>query len=265
MSARTIVGAIFITLAGLAGCDTLRARYLAREGVEFYRQGQYEAAVERLTEAASLDGDMPSIQLDLGIASLAVHRSEGSKSAVGQASAARAIQAYERYLQLRPNDERVKLSLIQTFVDTNRYDDALAHFRPLVEGATPNPQALNTLAIVASKCGRPEEARKWYERRIAVESNNPDAHLALGVLLWEELHAHPEWPAQQRRQMAETGIEVLKKAIDLKPAAPNAYTYVNLMYRERAMSQEGDEAKRGDLEAAEHYYRMALERQGRGR
>jgi tetratricopeptide (TPR) repeat protein len=257
------VALVFAALL-LGGCDTVRARFRAREGVDRYQQGEFSEAATKFAEAAQLDSAMPVIQLDLGTSNLAIFRAKGSKDPAGQEAAGRAIHAYERYLELRPKDDRVRLSLQQTFVDTNRYEDAAAFFRPLVDKSPPDIQALNTMAIIAAKCGKFEEAQAWHERRIAASPESPEGYLALGVLLWEQLHEHPEYPADRRQSMVDTALKALKKAIELQPAAPNPYTYANLVYRERAASESGDTGKREALEEANRYYRLALERQNHG-
>jgi tetratricopeptide (TPR) repeat protein len=249
------------SLSLLAGCDPLRARFVARDGVDLYHKGAYAQAAAKFEEATRLDATMPTLQLNLGTAHLGVLRSEGTKSEAGREAAAEAIRAFERYLALKPKDERVKLSLVQTFVDTGRYDDAVTYFKPDVERTPPDPEAVHTLAVIAAKCGKFDEARRWYERHTEIAPRDADAFLALGVHLWEQLHAHPEMDVEPRKAMVESALRALERAIALKPAAPNAYTYANLVYRERVLAEPDDDGKRIALQQANRYYQLALERQ----
>jgi Tfp pilus assembly protein PilF len=131
------------------------------------------------------------------------------------------------------------------------------YFQPEVEKN--RPEVLNTLGVIASKTGKFAEAKDWYTRRMNADPKNPDAKLSLGVLLWDYLHNHPEVTGDQRKQLADEGIDILGKAIEQAPKAPNAYTYMNLMYRERAAADLTDDEKRPDLEKANEYFKKAME------
>jgi tetratricopeptide (TPR) repeat protein len=245
----------------LSGCDTLGARFRAREGVDLYHQADYAGAARKFEEAGRLDPALAVLPLNAGTSNLALFRSLGGKTPEGQSAASKAIASYERYLGLKPHDERVKAALVQTFVETSRYEDAVAFFRGPVEKN--DVEALSVLATVATKCGKSDEAQSWHQKRIDAAPNKPEGYVALGVFLWQELHDHADWPQEKRKPKAELAIAKLKKAIELQPAAPNAYTYVNLLYRELSLSEPSDEAKRKDLEEANKYFQMALERQNK--
>jgi tetratricopeptide (TPR) repeat protein len=240
-----------------AGCDSLHARLLAQDGVSLYRHGQVAEAAAKFEQAEKLDPYIPPIQLNLGFASLAIYQNS-PKSPEGTAAATRAIVAFEKFLQLKPDEERARVYLIQTFVDTGRYDDAVAYFKPAVDKTPPDPEALGTLGIIASKTGRYEEAKSWYEKRIAAQPNNADAQLALGVLMWDYLHNHvTDVAGPDRVAMSDVAIGHLGESIRLAPKAPAAYTYTNLAYRERALGQPNDDGKRTDLEQASKFFKQA--------
>jgi tetratricopeptide (TPR) repeat protein len=249
----------FAILTGVlvGGCDSLHARMLAQDAVNLYHKGQLNEAAEKFEQAEKLDPYIPAIQLDLGFANLALYQND-PKGPKGTAAATKSIIAFEKFLQLRPDEERARVYLIQTFIDTGRYDDAVAYFKPAVERNPPDGEALSTLGIIASKSGKYEEAKGWYEKRIAVEPNNADARLALGVLIWDYLHAHSEdLKGPDRIALADVAIDHLGNAIKHKPNAPAAYTYTNLAYRERSMGEPDDDGKRKDLEQAQKFFKKA--------
>lgn len=144
-----------------SGCESLKARLLAQEGVNLYRHGRVAEAADRFQAAVALDPYIAAIQLNLGFANLALYQAE-PLGEEGARRAQQAIFAFERYLQLRPGEERAHVYLLQTFVDTGRYEEAVAYFKPLVEKSPPDPEALATLGTIAAKTGRAEEASRWY-------------------------------------------------------------------------------------------------------
>lgn len=259
--AALFAGALGLTT--LTGCDRLSARFRAQEGVDLYHAGKYAQAAEKFEEAVRKDPNLPVLLLNQGTSSLAHFRQVGGKTPEGQQAATRAISAYQKYLEKKPKDDRVKGALIQTFVETARYDDAVAFFRPLTEKSPPDVEALITLATIASKTSKPEEAAKWFQKRIDATPNKPEGYLAYGIFLWQELHDHADWPHDKRMPKAQLALDLLKKAIDLQPNAPNGYSYTNLVYREIAASDPSEENKKKSLEEANRFYKLATERQSK--
>lgn len=249
--------AAFLVL--VTGCDSLHARMLAQDGVTLYHKGQISDAAARFEEAGKLDPYIPTIQLNLGFAALALYQLS-PKSPEGQQAADKALVAFQKYLQLRPDEERAKVFLLQTFIDTGRYDQAVAWFKPQIDKN--DPEAFGTLGVIAAKTGRYEDAKSWYEKRVAAEPTNADARLSLGVLIWDYLHAHvSDVTGTDRIALADAALAHLQESIKLKPKAPGAYTYANLVYRERALGQLDDEGKRKDLEEAQRLFKQAQELQ----
>jgi tetratricopeptide (TPR) repeat protein len=253
------VSIFFLLVAPLAtSCASLRARLIAQQGIELYRKQEYAAAAAKFAEAEKFDSRIPAIELNLGFANLSWYRA-APKSTEGEQAAQNAIGAFQRYLQLRPNDERAKVFLVQTFVDTGKYEDAVGFFKSAVERDPPDPDALNTLGIIAAKTGRFEESMGWYEKRIAAQPENADARYSLGVLLWDWLHNHPEETGEKRMQLSKLGIEHLAQAIRISPNNPNPYVYTNLLYREKAVGETSEDEKRVDFEEANKFYKLGLE------
>jgi tetratricopeptide (TPR) repeat protein len=252
------VGLLVFLAASMAtmGCDTLKARSVASEAAKLYKDGKVDEAIAQYEEAAKLDPNIDTIQLNLGFANLAAYQND-PKGKSGDAAANKAVLAFENYLKLKPNDERGRQYLVQTFVDTSRYEAAVDFYKPQIEKK--DPDVFNTLGLIASKTGKFAEAKDWYAKRVEADPHNPDAKVSLCVLIWDYLHNHSEVMGDQRKQMADEGIAQCKAAIEEAPKAPNAYTYTNLLYRERAAADLTDDEKRPDLEQANEYFKKAMQ------
>jgi tetratricopeptide (TPR) repeat protein len=247
-----------VTLVASVGCNSLKARMTAQEGVNLYRDGKVTEAAQKFREAAQLAPEIPAVQLNLGFADLAVYQA-APRSLGGMVAAKGAIKAFEEYLKLRPAEERAKSYLVQTFVDTGHYEDAAEYFRPLVDKNPPDAEALSTLGTIAAKTGKFDEAKKWYARRIDADAKNADARLALAVLIWDHLHSHTDVTGTPRIKLANDAIHELCEAVKLKPSGPNGYTYLNLVFRERVLAAQNDDEKRVDLELAGKLFKLAME------
>src|SRR5262249_10251205 len=113
--------ALVLALLSLSACDALHARMIAREGVDLYRRNDVAGAAAKFEAAARLEATSKQTLLNWGFASLALHLA-APKSPAGEKAAHDAIDAFERYLALQPGDERASGFLVQTFIDTGRYD-----------------------------------------------------------------------------------------------------------------------------------------------
>src|SRR5258708_7077882 len=89
-----VIGAVAV-LGLVSGCDTLSARFRAREGIDLYRQADYSGAAKKFEEAHRLDPALPVLLLNAGTSNLAVFRAVGRKTPEGQGAATRAISSYE--------------------------------------------------------------------------------------------------------------------------------------------------------------------------
>lgn len=258
MTARVALLLLSSTLL-VAGCDTLHARHLANSAVALYRSGDFQGAAEKFDRAVELDPRIPTIFLNQGFTYLALYTAS-PKSKEGYEAGGRAVRAFQRYLALAPDDPRGKNYLVQTFVDTNRYEDAVAYFKPEIERQPPSLAAVTTLGLIASKTGRIDDALNWYQRRVALAPADPDGHYSLGVLIWEHLHYHSNITGQERLALSDQALGSLRKAVELRPHAFESYTYINLVYRERIAGESAEAAKMADLREAERYQKIALEK-----
>lgn len=249
------VVALLLLAFSTFGCDSLRARMVAGDAAKLFHEGRIEDAITKYEQAAAYDPNIATIQLNLGFANLAMYQND-PKGAMGDAAANKAVTAFENYLKLKPNDERGRQYLVQTFVDTSRYDAAVAYYQPQVQKN--DPEAFNTLGLIASKTGNFAAAKDWYQKRVDADSKNPDPKVSLGVLIWDYLHNHSDVVGDQRKLLADEGIKLCTDAIEQAPKAPNAYVYTNLLYRERAAADLTDDEKRPDLEKANEYFKKAM-------
>jgi tetratricopeptide (TPR) repeat protein len=255
-SGKTLGLLLLAAASTTTGCDTLKARMVASDAAKLYHEGKVEEAIAKYEEAGKLDPNIATIQLNLGFANLAAYQND-PRGKAGDDAANKAVAAFEAYVKLKPNDERGRQYLVQTFVDTSRYDAAVEYYKPQI--AKNDPEVFSMLGMIASKTGKFAESKDWDTKRVEADPSNPDAKVSLCVLIWDYLHNHAEVMGDQRKQLADEGIGYCKKAIEQSPKMTNAYTYTNLLYRERAAADLTDDEKRPDLEQANEYFKKAMQ------
>ena len=239
------------------GCDTLKARMVASDAAKLYKDGKVEEAIAKYEEASKLDPSIATIQLNLGFANLAAIRTT-RRAKQGDDAANKAVAAFEAYLKLKPGDERGTQYLVQTFVDTSRYDAAVDFYKPQIEKK--DPEVFNTLGVIASKTGKFAEAKDWYAKRVDADPKNPGrqgraVRASSGTTCTITSRS---WAISASRSPTRASSTARRRSTQA-PKAPNAYTYTNLLYRERAAADITDDEKRPDLEKANEYFRKAMQ------
>jgi tetratricopeptide (TPR) repeat protein len=226
--------AVLITLvAGVSGCNKLRARDLLNKGVASFKNAQFDAAVEDFKQAKALDPDLVNARLYL---------------ATAYAS---------QYIPGAPSDENMRHG-----------QEAVAEYKDVLDKDPNNLSAIDGLAsILYQMAGQPfdekkfEESKAYHEKHIALKPQDPQPYYSIGVIDWalayrgntemradyNKAHINKQikdtdpLPPDVRKdytdkyqQMVDDGITSLKKAIELKPDYDDAMTYLNLLYRRKA-------------------------------
>jgi tetratricopeptide (TPR) repeat protein len=146
-----------------------------------------------------------------------------------------------------------------------------------------NPQSLNSLkgiAMLQLQMKKFGDAQNSYKKAIALDPKDPEDYYSIGVIDWirtftrsselrrrlkkeldQPLIDAPEcWDLRRSNEAGiNEGIEMVAKAIELRPAYDDAMAYMNLLYRERANIQCGDQLRYdADVKAADHWVDLVL-------
>jgi tetratricopeptide (TPR) repeat protein len=246
-----LCGALLLALAA-CGCAKLKARDHLNKGVEDFRSAQFQRAVDHFQQAVNLDPTLLNARLYLATA-YAQQYVPGAESEDNKKVAQQAIDAFQDVLKIEPNNITGIASIAQIYYSMKKFD----------------------------------EAKQWNRRRIEVEPNNPEPYYWIGVLDWgtcfpraqtlrvehnlaqpkdkdrpNDLPVIPEklrtGLAEQNGKLVDEGLEVLHKALDLKPNDADSMVYLNLLYRQKAEIDADDATRKADLQQAEDWVNKAL-------
>jgi tetratricopeptide (TPR) repeat protein len=241
--AAALAAAIFL-MAGLSGCNKLKARDLLNKGVASFKAGQYDAAVEDFKQAKELDPDLMNARLYL---------------ATAYAS---------QYIPGAPSEQNTRLG-----------NQAVAEFKEILDKDARNLNAIDGIgSILFQMAGTPFDAKKFEEskvyhlKHIEIKPDDPEPHYWIGVIDWTlafrtnaELRAaynkehinkqvkdgDPLPPAvradyvAKSGQLVDEGISELQKAITVRPDYDDAMAYLNLLYRRKADMVESSDERAG--------------------
>src|SRR5215470_14874585 len=240
------VVALITLAAGFAGCDKLRARDLLNKGVQSFKNGQYDAAVEDFKQAKDLDPSLLNARLYL---------------ATAYAS---------QYIPGAPSEQ-----------NRNIGKQAVQEFKDILKD---NPDNLNAIdgvgSILFQMAGTPydpklfEESKTYHQKHIQLKPEDPEPYYWIGVIDWtlafrangelrkgyneknikKQVKDTDPLPAPLRSDyvskygsLIDEGIADLQKAIQIRPDYDDAMAYLNLLYRRKADTVESS-SERADYQ-----------------
>jgi tetratricopeptide (TPR) repeat protein len=261
MSGHRYLGLGLFVVVAVAGCSEVRGRRKIQEGNRFYRDGQYKEAVAAFEEAERLVPDFWVLWLNKGY-TCRQQIIPGAKTPENVAAGKCALGAFKRLQELKPEDARGELLYIQTLFDTDEFEALAKMYEGRIQKNPKDIDSVTGLIQVYTKWNKIEEALEWYTKKAEMQAQNPESQYAVGVFLWQELMQKGGGPdkqgfdprpepgkvkmapafgggdimSQQRVDYADKGVEYLKKALVLRPKYPEAMTYINLLYRQKALA-----------------------------
>jgi len=236
------LAALLILTVGVSGCNKLKARDLLNKGVNAFKAGQSDTAIEDFKQATELDPSlmMARVYLATAYASLYI---PGAPSAENKARGEQAIKEFKDILEIDANN----LTAI----------DGIGSLLFQMAGTPP-----------VDEKGF-EESKTYHQRHIQIKPDDPEPYYWIGVIDWtlawranaamrldynknnikKQVHDDQPMPTAVRTDYAtkdgplvDEGIADLQKAITLKPDYDDAMAYLSLLYRRKAdMVESADE------------------------
>jgi hypothetical protein len=232
---------LLILVAGISGCGKLKARDLLNKGVQAFKNGQYDAAIEDFKNATENDPNLLMARIYLATA----YASE--------------------YIPGAPSDANMKIG-----------EQAVSEFKKVLDTDPNNLTAIDGLgSIIFQMAGQPfdpkkfDESKSFHQKHIELKPNDPEPYYWIGVIDWtqafrgngelraaynkdhinKQLHDNDPLPAPVRADyvqkfgsLVDEGVTALQKAIQLRPDYDDAMAYLNLLYRRKAdMVESADE------------------------
>ena len=190
----------------LTGSQPADYRYWTSLGIALAHQGRYAEAIEAYRKVLSLRPHSVDAELSLGIAYFklgdlakaipplqdAVLQQPGNPQAglllgmslYGTGKYTGAAPFLERALAGDPQNRALAFVVAQTHLWAGQYEKAKREFQTMLEAAPNSPQVHMLLGEVYDGLGKTDEAIA--EFRLAASGGGvPDAHFALGYLLWK--------------------------------------------------------------------------------
>ena len=249
LSARITVGAaMLVVLASTVGCTKLRARDRLVKGVQEFKAGHYERAVDLFQESIDLDPNYDSARLYLATAysyQVVPNLDTPDNLKIAQ----KAMDGFNEVLSKKPDDLGALRQIASIERNIKRYDQAKATELKII-GLDPTDAEANY--IVA-----------WIDWNVAYK-NATTILAAAGMTDDGKGNVKKSKDVCAKLVAANTtllteAMQYLQKAIDINPNYDDAMTYMTLSYVRKADLECGnDEARKDDLAKADGWMQKAL-------
>ncbi len=145
-----------------------------------------------------------------------------------------AIPAFQKALQLSPEDVRGNTNLANALTQKGKLDDAIAHYQSALKGNPRYLEARTNLGAALAQQGRLDEAITHYRKALEVDPRYPEAQADLGVALF-------------RKGNLEEAVSHLQTAVEVNPGFAEAHTNLGVAL-----------ARQGRLDEAISHFEKAL-------
>src|SRR5215470_2993259 len=201
---------LLLLVAFSTGCDKLKAKMEAKKGNEFFKAGQYQAALASYQLAQSLDPGQKKLLRNIGLTYMAMYQ-PGSKHPKDLEYASKAIDNLKAYIAAYPDDKRAREFLVSMYLSLDRYDDAIAFYQERLQADPKDAKAMGSIAAMYFKKGDFDKGVEWLQKRAAMEPDSNEAYLMIGVQAWDRSYHYPDLDPATRTKIVDMGLDALNK------------------------------------------------------
>jgi len=247
-----LLGALLVLLTVTGGCRRLRARDQLNKGVNAYRNAQFQTAIMNFKNAVALDPTLLNARLYLATA-YAQQYIPGGESPDNVRVGDQAIAAFEDVLKVDPNNTTAIASAAQVYYNMKRFDKAQEYQRRWLQIEPNNPVPYYWIGVLdwAICYPRTQQLRKDLKIDSPKDPKNPNSFPPIPEKARAELEG-------KNGPLVKDGLDVLNKAIELRPNDFDTMAYLNLMYRQKAELESDPAARQADLKQAEDWVNKAV-------
>lgn len=247
---RLLLAVVFAALAVSGGCDKLRARDKLNKGVQAFKGGQFDNAVEDFKQAKDLDPTLLNARLYLATAYA------------------------NQYIPGAPSPENLRMG-----------QQAIEEFQQVLDKDPKNLAAIDGIgSILYNMAGGPpfdpkkmEDSKNFHKKHIEIQPADPEPYYWIGVIDWSmafrgNKDMREEFNRTAKKSVKDTdpmpaalaakfqekygalideGIKNLQQATEHKTDYDDAMAYLNLLYRQKADTESTVAAHDADTKLAD--------------
>ena len=249
LSARIAAGAaLLMVLAGTVGCTKLKARDALVKGVQAFKAGQYEQAVNFFQKSIQLDPEYDTAKLYLATAysyQVVPNLDTPDNLKIAQ----KAMDGFNQVLEKHPDDLNALRQIASIHRNIKQYDAAKADELKIISLDPKDAEANYTIGAI-----------DW-------GLTYKNATTLLGAAgLTDDGFGNPKKSkdvcakiAAANTALVAEGLQYSQQAVDINPNYDDAMSFLNLLYRRKADTECGnDAARKADIAQADTWVQKSL-------
>jgi len=244
-----LLAALMLVLSSF-GCQKIQARMEIKDANSAYEKEDYPTALKHYIKARQIDPSFPDLTRMIGYSEIGLYIPD-DKSPANEQHADKAIAELTQYLKDRPDDRIARDALINMYLNANRTSQAIDYFRNYLAGHPADLEAVKSIATLYAKQGNFNESLNWYQKITLLDSKNPESFYIFGVVCYEKVAKNPPADPKEKMDIIEKGKAALQHSIDMKPDYFESIVYLNLLWRQQALSETDPVKAQADVAQAE--------------
>ena len=234
------------------GCHKLQGRQHFHSGNAYYEDEQYRKALDEYARGLELDAAATMVWRSVGLAALALYR-PGEESPENQQLGETAIDAFRKYTEAYPEDEKAREYLVTTLMNAKRYDEAIA---VLEEDARRHPEDKKYTQAVVRALTEAGNLPQAMQR--ARQLRDADVFYTIGTSAWAKSYYTPPASVEEHRALIELGLGALDEANKIRPDHFDTLSYLNLLWREKVKVEIDPFKQQEYIANAQRYFDRAM-------
>ena len=215
-------------------------------GVQAYKEAKFEEAIRHFQNAATFQPQNEVAHLYLATA-YALQYIPGVESPENLRVAEAAVLEYQRILEINSKSQNSLRGLANLYMQMKKFEEAKSFYRRAIDEDPDDPASYYSIGVIDWTLAY--SPRMKLREKLALRPDEPMPISAPGC--WELRDSN--------QSVIKEGLEMMTKAIDLRPDYDDAMAYMNLLYRERAEIQCNDAKSRAsDLATADHWVDLVM-------
>jgi tetratricopeptide (TPR) repeat protein len=244
MFAVALVGMVL----SMSGCDRLAARDQLNKGVDAYKAGKYEEAINHFQKATELDPSLPMAKSYLATA-LSQNIVPGLTTADNLKTADQAVSIFQEILAKDPTDVNSLKQIAGIYFNIKKFDDAKVWQKKVLAVDPKDPEAAYTVGVIDWTQAHENKLKALLPAGI---NDDGEGNVKAPKKIMEELKT-------ENSALVEEGLQYLNQAVANRPNYDDAMQYLNLIYRNKADMDYGNPtAVAADLAAAKDWASKAM-------
>ena len=240
--------ALLLILTGATGCAKLKARGQLVKGIQEFKAGHYETAIDHFQQSVALDPSYPNAKTYLATA-YSYQVQPNNNTPQNMALAQKAINGFTEAIQADPNNADDWRQLASIHRNIMQFDQSRNDELKVIQLDPKDSEANYSVGVIDFQKADKNASDLLKSNKITDDLNG---NAMIPAKICQQL-------TQENSGLLDSSLQYLNRAVDINPNYDDAMQYLNLDWRRKADIECGnDEARKADIAKADDWIQRAM-------